>query len=329
MATIRKKRNKWQVLIRKRNIKAISKTFILKEDALKWAKEVEVNIEKGLYQDNSSARSITLKQVLEEYRDKVSIHNKGHYIDKYKINKLCRYPLAQLTLANLSPLKLSEFIDGLKNKFHPSTINKYISLISLSFKYAEQILRIYIPSVPTKFITRLKVPPFKGKVITIEEETVWLKYAEQSKLYWLKTAIMLGIDCGVRRGEILKLKYTDINFRENTALLRDTKNGTNREIGLSKRVIEEIKKLPRTTDGLVFPCKRYDTFTFYFRQLQKKTGIFKRFHETRHTFASRRTTEGWSVTELAAQGGWLQLQVLKRYTHISPIHLAKKINTIM
>jgi hypothetical protein len=83
MATIRKKRNKWQVLIRKRNIKAISKTFILKEDALKWAKEVEVNIEKGLYQDNSSARSITLKQVLEEYRDKVSIHNKGHYIDKY------------------------------------------------------------------------------------------------------------------------------------------------------------------------------------------------------------------------------------------------------
>lgn len=326
MATIRKKRNKWQVLIRKRNIKAISKTFILKEDALKWAKEVEVNIEKGLYQDNSSARSITLKRILEEYRDKVSINNKGHYIDRYKINKLCKDPLAQLTIANISPLKLSEFVDKFKKKFHPSTVNKYISLISLSYKYAEKILGIYIPSNPTKFITRLKVPPFKGKIITNEEELIWLKYAEQSKLYWLKVAIKLGIDCGVRRGEILKLKYADINFNENTALLRDTKNGTNREIGLSKRVIEDIKKLPRTTDGLVFPCKRYDTFTFYFRQLQKRSGIFKRFHDTRHTFASRRTTEGWSVTELAAQGGWLQLQILKRYTHISSVYLAKKIN---
>ena len=326
MATIRKKRNKWQVLIRKQNIKAISKTFILKEDALRWAREVEVNIQKGLYQDNSSARSITLKRILEEYRDKVSINNKGHYIDRYKINKLCKDPLAQLTIANISPLKLSEFIDKFKKKFHPSTVNKYISLISLSYKYAEKILGIYIPSNPTKFINRLKVPPFKGKIITTAEELIWLKYAEQSKLYWLKVAIMLGIDCGVRRGEILKLKYADINFNENTALLRDTKNGTNREIGLSKRVIEYIKKLPRTTDGLVFPCKRYDTFTFYFRQLQKRSGIFKRFHDTRHTFASRRTTEGWSVTELAAQGGWLQLQILKRYTHISSVYLAKKIN---
>jgi integrase len=60
--------------------------------------------------------------------------------------------------------------------------------------------------------------------------------------------------------------------------------------------------------------------------LKKWSGVKKRFHDTRHTFASRCTTSGWSITEIAAQGGWKQLQVLKRYTHIKAQYLAKKMN---
>lgn len=61
MATIRKIRNKWQVLIRKQKFKPVYKTFILKEDAIKYARETEVNIEKGLYKDLTPARSTTLQ----------------------------------------------------------------------------------------------------------------------------------------------------------------------------------------------------------------------------------------------------------------------------
>ena len=88
MATIRKIRSKWQVLIRKHNLKSIYKTFILKEDAVKWSRETEVKIEQGLYKDLTPARSTTLKEVLIQYRDTVSIHKKGYEIEKYKINKL-------------------------------------------------------------------------------------------------------------------------------------------------------------------------------------------------------------------------------------------------
>ncbi len=134
----------------------------------------------------------------------------------------------------------------------------------------------------------------------------------------LKTAIILGIDCGLRRGEILKLKAEDINYNNSTAILRDTKNGETREIGLSQRAIQEIKKLPITIDGKLFPCKRLDTFTFYYRQLQRWSGVKKRFHDTRHTFASRKATQGWSITEIAAQGGWKQLTSIKTlYTYKS------------
>ena len=57
MATIRKIRSKWQVLIFKHNLKPIYETFILKEDAVKWSRETEVKVEQDLYKDLMSTRS--------------------------------------------------------------------------------------------------------------------------------------------------------------------------------------------------------------------------------------------------------------------------------
>jgi integrase len=323
MATIRKNRSKWQVLIRKHNLKPIYKTFILKEDAVKWSRETEVKIEQGLYQDLTLAKITKLKDVLIQYRDRVSINKKGYEQERYKINKIIRSDIADKTLSQLTPIVLFEFIEQQKKLYTASTINKSITIVNLALNFAERFLGISLNKNPLKFIKRLKESQFVGQVIEPHEEALLLKHAEFSKLYWLKTAIILGIDCGLRRGEILKLKAEDINFKNNTAVLKDTKNGETREIGLSSRAIQELKKLPVSIDGKIFPCKRSDTFTFYYNQLKRWSGVKKRFHDTRHTFASRRTTSGWSITEIAAQGGWKQLQVLKRYTHIKAEYLAK------
>ena len=142
MATIRKIRNKWQVLIRKNNLKPIYKTFILKEDAVKWSRETEVKIEQGLYKDLAPARTTTLKEVLIQYRDTVSIHKKGYEIEKYKINKLSKYPISNNTIADLSALKLSEFKEYLIKNYSAGSVNKYLTLISLALNYAERILGI-------------------------------------------------------------------------------------------------------------------------------------------------------------------------------------------
>lgn len=326
MATIRRRNNKWQVIIRRDNFKIIYKTFFLKEDALRWARDTEVKIEQGLYQDLTLAKTTKLKDILIQYRDRVSINKKGYENERYKINKLIRSNIADKILSQLTPLVLFEYIEQQNKLYTASTINKSITIINLALKFAERFLGIVLNNNPLKFIKRLKESNFIGQVIEPHEEALLLKHAEFSKLYWLKTAIILGIDCGLRRGEILKLKAEDINFKNNTGILRNTKNGETREIGLSQRAIQEIKKLPITIDGKLFPCKRLDTFSFYYNQLQRWSGVNKRFHDTRHTFASRKATQGWSITEIAAQGGWKQLQVLKRYTHIKAEYLAKKMN---
>ena len=324
MASIYKRNGKWRVEIRKIGSKGIHKSFIVKDEAIRFARETEVKIEQGLYQDLTLAKTTKLKDVLAQYIDRVSINKKGYEQERYKINKIIRSDIADKTLSQLTPLVLFEYIEQQKKLYTASTVNKSITIVNLALNFAERFLGISLNKNPLKFIKRLKESQFVGQVIEPHEEELLLKHAEFSKLYWLKTAIILGIDCGLRRGEILKLKAEDINYKNNTAVLKDTKNGETREIGLSSRAILELKKLPVSIDGKLFPCKRLDTFTFYYNQLKKWSGVKKRFHDTRHTFASRSTTSGWSITEIAAQGGWKQLQVLKRYTHIKAEYLAKK-----
>jgi integrase len=324
MASIYKRNGKWRVEIRKIGSKGIHKSFIVKDEAIRFARETEVKIEQGLYQDLTLAKKTKLKDVLAQYRDRVSINKKGYEQERYKINKIIRSNIADKTLSQLTPLVLFEHIEQQKKLYTASTVNKSITIINLALNFAERFLGISLNTNPLKFIKRLKESQFVGQVIEPHEEALLLKHAEFSKLYWLKVAIILGIDCGLRRGEILKLKADDINYNNCTAILRDTKNGETREIGLSSRAIQELKKLPVSIDGKLFPCKRSDTFTFYYKQLKRWSGVKKRFHDTRHTFASRSTTSGWSITEIAAQGGWKQLQVLKRYTHIKAEYLAKK-----
>ena len=327
MATFRKRLGKWEVRVRRYNNKTISKTFIEKADANRWAQEVETKIEKGLYEDLSQANQITLRELLEQYSKEVSSQKIGYPQEKYKIAKLCKNPIASLKLARVTPLQLRKFQEQCSLIYNPSTTNKYITLISVSIKFARQMLGIFLPNNPCDFVKRLKEPEFEGQIIEPEEEQLLLQEAINSKANWLKLAIMLGLDCGMRRGEIIKLRREDVDFTNATAKLRETKNGTVRNIGLSPRVMEEMRKLPANIDGRVISCPSGDNFLHFYSQLQKWTGIKKTFHTTRHTFASRCAMNGWSIAEISAQGGWKNLSILKRYTHIKATHLSKKLGS--
>ncbi|HAI19175.1 MAG TPA: site-specific integrase, partial [Xanthomarina gelatinilytica] len=84
MASIRKRKGKWEVRIRRLGNKSICKTFIENEDAKKWAREYEAKVEKGLFEDLSAANAITLKELLQVYRDEVTAKKLGHKEEKYK-----------------------------------------------------------------------------------------------------------------------------------------------------------------------------------------------------------------------------------------------------
>jgi len=325
MATFRKRNGRWNVRIRSNHHRTISKTFINKDDAIKYARETEAKIQRGLFEDLEQASQITLRELLIQYRDQETIKKREHGPELYKINKLCKHKISERRLSKLSVLSLKKFRDELALTLGPSTINKYITIISVAIKFARQTLAIYMPHNPCDYIKRLKEPEFASEIITEDEEQRLLNNCPKSKATWLALCIMLGIDCGFRRGEILKLKREDVSFQKGTAILRDTKNGTSRQVGLTPRVIQEMLKQPLHIDGRLINCTTKDQFKFYWDQLKRWSDVNKTFHSTRHTFASRLAMRGWTIQEISAQGGWKELKILKRYTHISADYLAKKL----
>jgi|TARA_R110000744_G_scaffold40529_1_gene91974 integrase len=197
----------------------------------------------------------------------------------------------------------------------------------MAIAYAMDDLDMYLPSNPAKRVKNLKEPEYSGEIITRDEEARLLEHAGRSKYVWLKCAIMMAIDLGARRGELINLKYRNIDFIRRTATLEDTKNGSDRTIGLTSRVIEEIKKLPRNVDGRVITATSGDNFFWAWKQCRRWAGVTKRFHCTRATFCTRAAEDNWQLLDIAAQTGHKDVNVLrKHYAKMQGEHLAKKLN---
>jgi integrase len=132
-----------------------------------------------------------------------------------------------------------------------------------------------------------------------------------------------------RRGEIIRLNYNDVDWITSTAIIKETKNGIPRRIGLAPRVVEILKSLPRSISGNFCNVKSISSFEKSFRSAVKKAGLKDlRFHDLRHCGATHLIESGWSTMELMQQGGWSSQQMAKRYSNISSIHLANKMKKI-
>ena len=108
MAHIRRKRNKWQVLIRKKFHKNIAKSFVLKEDAEKYARETETKIDKGFLVSYEEAQKTKFGELLERYRMEITSKKKSNETEDYKIKYLQTLPIADLYLISITPTKIAK-----------------------------------------------------------------------------------------------------------------------------------------------------------------------------------------------------------------------------
>ena len=112
-------------------------------------------------------------------------------------------------------------------------------------------------------------PEFSDERLSPETEMILLKHAAHSKAYWLKAMIIVALESGMRRGELMKLKRSDCDLEKRIATLKDTKNGTTRKIGLSIKAITELKGLTPSIDGRFFPTS-IEQFKSCWRKLKKQ-----------------------------------------------------------
>jgi integrase len=153
----------------------------------------------------------------------------------------------------------------------------------------------------------------------------------------LSSIIQFAIQTGMRRGELMGLKWTDIDLPNRRAYLHTSKNGEPRQVPLTKRAIAVLVGLNKEDEDRVFPMtlnvlrNQYERARAYSKEHWNETGINPfddlRFHDLRHEALSRLSDFGLNVIELAHISGHKTLGMLNRYTHPSHEALLSKIDT--
>ena len=282
MATIRKKGKGWQVLIRKKFAKQIIKTFVSKLDAQKYAREKESQIDKGFLVSYEEAQKTKLSELLERYRTEITSKKKGAYVEDYKIKYLQTLPISDNYLINITPTKIAKLRDYLLLDRKPGTVCKYLAFISNCWNIARKEWGVNLPDNPVSLINKPTVKDRRDRILSPDEYKKLLDSCSESKLYSLKGMFLFAYTTGARYGEITKLLKKDIDFIKRTAVLRDTKNGEDRTIPLTKEAIEVIREQPATTTGHIFNQISADKFKHYWVRAKIKAGIENfRFHDLR------------------------------------------------
>ena len=339
MATIIKR--KWeskitfQVKIRRAGIKAITKTFITKTEAKKWARGMETKLDKGDFSDYSEASKLTLGDIAKRYIEgEYHKKKKGWRYEEYHYKQLLEDSISEANLLRLSSKHLAEYRDRRLEEVEPATWNKTFNFISVLINTAIFDWGIYLPNNPCKLIKRLKEPPPRNRILEDWEHEKLLEACARRSNPYLKPALIFSLETAMRQGEMLKARYDQVNFQKLTLFIPDTKNAflskdeiSERTIPLSKLALQIITQLPRDFGGFLFPMTR-DSLNRHWMNAKIEAGIKDyRWHDNRRTAITWMfEKKGLSVPEVQVISGHKNpLVLLNTYTKLNPTKIAQKI----
>ncbi|NPT54346.1 tyrosine-type recombinase/integrase [Paraburkholderia elongata] len=324
MASIRKRGNKWQARVCRAGYPAETKSFNVCADAERWARSVETEMDRGSFVSRSEAEANTLEDIIERYITDVCPTRRSGADEISRLRATCRTKLAKLSMAALTPKAVAAYRDERLKKVKPATVIRELAYLSAIINHARRELDINIAN-PVALIRKPPSPQGRDRVLSADEEARLLAALVPTgrRNTWLLPATILSLETGMRRGELVELRWTNVNLEGQTAHLPMTKNGTARTVPLSKKAVATLVALPRSIDGRVIPVKG-NTLHAAFRKACKRARIADfHWHDLRHTAITRLAQKLPNVIELAAVSGHRSLAMLKRYYHAT--ELAQKL----
>ena len=141
--------------------------------------------------------------------------------------------------------------------------------------------------------------------------------------------ILFALNTGMRRGEILSLKWSSVTMKRKLLTVEKSKNGTKRSIPMSQALMSSLKK-PKiiSISNKVFPHS-VGAVKDGFDRARDKAGIkdFK-FHDLRHTFATRLVQNGVDLYKVKELLGHKTIAMTMRYAHHCPESLRSSIEVL-
>jgi integrase len=366
MGTITKRGDlQWQAKVRRKGFPSQSRTFMYKEDAEKWVRTIERELETSGFVDRREAEKNTLSEVLKRYKREITPSKKSASIEAIKIDVILRdSALVDLKMSAITSAAVAAWRDRRLKDVTGATVNREIDVLSAVLNHARREWGIHVEN-PIPYVKRPEKARSRDRRLSPEEEKYLLAaltggerqqdgtFSKGARNPWLLPLVQLALETAMRRGELLSLQWENVDLKQRTAHLPDTKNGDSRTVPLSTRAVAILKALPpnkRTTDGPtestsgpVFATTAMALRKGFTRAIeraqqdyaedckkarQKPLSDFLRnlhFHDTRHEAASRLAEKLSNILELSAVTGHRDVRMLKRYYHPRAADLAKKL----
>lgn len=326
MASIRYRSSKWQARVSRKGQQSLVKTFLTKEDAQRWARSIEVKWDKGAYTNLHQAEKITFAELIERYLREVTPSMRGAKEDAFRLKAILRRPIAKVNLLLLNTSRIAQYRDERLRVVSAGTVIRELAYFSSIINHAKREWNINI-SNPVLLVRKPPTPLGRNRILTLNEERRLLEATQPqaNRNIYTQPFIVLALETAMRRGELLGMKWEQINFVKQTVFLPITKNGESRTVPLSNKALITLEILPRSIDGWVLPVN-YAALENNFKRARERANIKDlRIHDLRHTAITRLAEKLPNVLELSAVTGHKQLNMLKRYYHPNPETLAKKL----
>jgi integrase len=262
-----------------------------------------------------------------------SFRSKKGFIDQLS-KSFNQIPLNMFTTLLIEKYQTERIQKGNK----PATINRHIATIKHMFTKAcdwgmiDEATRIKVHKVKL-----LKENNQRSRFLMEEECQNLIACCDQH----LKPIVITALNTGMRKGEILNLKWDDIDFNNNFIRIEQTKNGEKREVSINDTLRKELEALrigskerPRRLDiPWVFydprTGKPYINIIRSFKTASKKAGIKDFvFHDLRHTFASHLVMDGEGLATVKELLGHKDIKMTLRYSHLSDSHKSEAVKRL-
>ena len=303
------------------------------KDALKAESIVKSELMRGKFELVDNTENTTLKQAINLYLEYSKANKRSHKLDDNYCKVFSEFFGNNTRLKDITPQKLEKFKMYLKQDKRNSTVNRYLEAMSKMFNVAisNKIARLN----PIKEIKKLKQDNFKIRFLTKDEEAKLFEVLSSNKDYlYFIPIVICALQTGMRKGEIINLKWSNIDFDNKFIELLQTKSGKARKIPISDKLMIELCKLKeQKLSEYVFTNPytktRYVSIHKGFGEVLKKANIKNfRFHDLRHTAATRMTEMGIDLAVVQEILGHSDVKTTMRYAHPVPERKLKAIEVL-